>query len=623
MVSGCLGVISALWCSLSSASVPEVPYLSKGYIPRWPANVDPPVNPDASENITAEGPIVRIAHGPVQGVLRGGDSNKTVAWWGIPFAQPPVGELRFRAPQQLTRTWTDPLQATKIPASCIGAEDCLYLNVFARASVLSNGSAPVPVMYWIYGGGFTTGSNYELGLYDGQHLCQSHGMIVVAVNYRLGNLGFMALDALRGEDPSGSTGNYGVQDQTLGLKWVNKNIAAFGGNPSLVTIFGESAGGFSVMWHLVSPSSSGLFHAAIMESGTSQISFFYQHYDDAAAYGEDTATIVNCPGSLGAAAQLKCLRALPMQTILHGAGSELGSGLHGAAKPADHSPMFPIMPVGPVIDGTAIGTADTPMKLVEAGKFNKVPLILGANENGGTIFEPMLPQIVPGGKWPASLYNGTMEKAFDYMFQNSSAGFQNIYKTSEYVSAHWPEDALISRMIRDLVFMCPLRQLATAFAKQGLPAYMYVFHFDYGVLIDNILHLGDFHAGELPFVFKNWLWAVQGLAPDQDAQLMSDIMSCKWASFAYTHDPNGGSDETKWPPGCQEINKKYSSWPVFDTRDRLFYSLKQEPEVRQIMSQNYYPDDLFPRDAKCDFIDAVSASFGFQRGGRQGAPLVV
>merc|ERR1712217_882001 len=151
--------------------------------------------------------------------------------------------------------------------------------------------------------------------------------------------------------------------------------------------------------------------------------------------------------------------------------------------------------------------------------------------------------------------------------------------------------------------------------NQGLPAYMYVFHFDYGLLIDNVLHLGDFHAGELPFVFKNWLWAVKAIAPAQDGQLMSDIMSCKWASFAYTHDPNGGADESKWPRGCETINKKYSAWPLFNSRDRLFYSLKQGPEVRQIMSSNYYPDDLFPRDEKCDFIDSVSGKFRFQHDG--------
>merc|ERR1712232_121605 len=191
------------------------------------------------------------------------------------------------------------------------------------------------------------------------------------------------------------------------------------------------------------------------------------------------------------------------------------------------------MPVGPVIDGTEVGTMDVPMRLVHAGKFNKVPLILGANEDGGTIFEPLLPQVVPQAEWPASLHSNTVNSTFSWMFQNSSDKFADAYQSTEFKSARWPEDAMISRLIRDICFMCPIRQLANAYAKQGLPAYMYVFHFNYGFLIDNIIHLGDFHAGELPFVFGNWLWAVKTTAPREDAKLMSNIMRCKWVAFAY------------------------------------------------------------------------------------------
>jgi len=287
--------------------------------------------------------------------------------------------------------------------------------------------------------------------------------------------------------------------------------------------------------------------------------------------------------------------------------------------PADHSCLYPIMPVGPVIDGTEVGTMDVPMRLVEVGKFNKVPLILGSNEDGGTIFETQLPVVVPGSKWPASIFQSTVKKAFDHIFQANSSRFQAVYNVTEFKSASWPEDSLISRAIRDLIFMCPLRQLATAYATQGLAAYMYVFHFNYGFLVDNVLHLGDFHAGELPFVFRNWLWAAEAIDGKQDPRLMADIISCKWASFAYTHDPNGGDREANWPPGCEIVNKKYSSWPVFNTRDRLFYSLKMEPEVRQIRSDNTYPDDVYPRDPKCDLIDDLTQYIQFRHDGK---PLV-
>jgi carboxylesterase type B len=482
-------------------------------------------------------------------------------------------------------------------------------------------------MFWIYGGGYTSGNSYEFGLYDGKHLSESHNVVVVTVNYRLGNLGFMALDALKQEDPNSSTGNYGVQDQTLGLQWVKRNIAAFGGNPDRVIIFGESAGGFSVMWHLVSPASAGLFHGAIMESGTSQTSLFFQHYKDAAAYYEDSAAILDCPAGLGAAAQLDCLRALPRHRIQYGAGADPEFSAKRKITPADRSPIYPLMPNGPVIDGSRVGTLDVPIRLIDAGNFNKVPLILGANENGGTIFEPMVPLTVPNTSWPLHFHKDSVGKAFDYLLQGNSSRLQEIYNVTEFKAGGvlWPEDALVSRVLRDLMFMCPLRQVANLYAKQDLPAYMYVFHFHYGLVIDQVLHLGDFHAGEVPFVFKNWLWALKALAPARDSHLMADIMSCKWASFAYTLDPNGGDDASKWPPGCELINKRYSSWPRFNIQERMFYSLQHEPEVLQIRSNNYYPDDLFPRDPKCDLIDSISSFMAFRHDEKRSsdAPIFV
>lgn len=545
-----------------------------------------------------------------------------MTWWGIPFAEPPVGALRLRAPQPLGKTWTTPLDASKVPPSCESQEDCLYLNVYAPSASLANASQRRPVMVWIYGGGFVTGSNWELGLYDGMHFAERHGVVLVAMNYRLGNLGFMALDSLKQEDPHGSTGNYGVQDQNLALKWVQRNIAGFGGDPDRVTLFGESAGGMSVMWHLVSPASKGLFHAAIMESGTSAITYFFQPFKDAKSYHEETASILNCSASKGAAAQLECLRSLPTEVILHGAGGEVtGSGK--SPSPKDHSPIYPIMPVGPVIDGSEAGLMDVPIRLVTAGRFNKVPLIVGSNENGGSMFEPEIAQVVPNAKWPASLHPGSLKLAFEYMFGANASKVGRMYTQEEYKSASFEEDARLSRIIRDLVFMCPVRSLATAWAEQGVPAFMYVFHFRYGVVVDRVLHLGDFHAGELPFVFQNWLWAVRGVAPLTDPVRMADIMSCKWASFAFTHDPNGGPHEDRWPPNCVDMNRKFSDWPAFSLRSRSFYSLKDSPEVRRVLADNRYPDDLFPRDEKCDMWDDMAPYLRFAHSSSHQANLVV
>mmetsp|Transcript_107457 Transcript_107457/g.213377 ORF Transcript_107457/g.213377 Transcript_107457/m.213377 type:complete len:605 (+) Transcript_107457:121-1935(+) len=555
-------------------------------------------------------PLAQTENGPVRGRLQKSSSGSTAAWWGIPFAEPPVGKLRLRTPVPLRSRWTKPRDALQVPPSCEDHEDCLYLNVYAPVHSLANGSVPLPVMVWIYGGGFNAGNNYFAGLYDGTHLSEHHDVVVVAMNYRLGNLGFMALDALRRENAANSTGNYGVQDQRLALQWVQANIKSFGGDPNRVTIFGESAGGMSVMWHLVNPLSKGLFHAAIMESGNSGLSYFFQHYLDATAYHEDTARILGCPSSLGAEGQLSCLRALPMNSILHGAGSEESQQREVQPKklrPRHHSPIYPVMPVGPVIDGTEAGLPDTPIKMVEAGRFNRVPLIAGANEDGGTVFEPMLPQCIPGAKWPATLFNST-HKVLAYLFRDNVSKVTAVYNGTEYTSTHFPADALLSRMLRDLVFMCPLRKLLAAWARYELPAYMYVFHFNYGTLVDRVTHLGDFHGGEVPFVFRNWLKLVRAIDVTESSQEMANIMSCRWASFAYLHDPNGGPKESKWLKNCKEVSRRYSVWPRFSQESRLFYYLQNRPQVRSILADNMYPDDPFPRDPKCDLWDTMAAN---------------
>jgi para-nitrobenzyl esterase len=166
----------------------------------------------------------------------------------------------------------------------IGSEDCLYLDVYVPPGMPAN--AKLPVMVWIYGGGYTVGDDWEFTLYDAQNLVKRSDVIIVAPNYRLGAFGFLSNPDLKAEDSKGSTGNYGLQDQNLALQWVQQNIANFGGDPSRVTIFGESAGAFSVCWHLVSPLSTGLFTAAIMESGTCDSTQFFQEPKISFSYSE-------------------------------------------------------------------------------------------------------------------------------------------------------------------------------------------------------------------------------------------------------------------------------------------------------------------------------------------------
>lgn len=551
-----------------------------------------------AERVLAD--LVDTANGPVQGVYRD-VAEKTASWWGLPYAQPPTEERRFKAPQPFLGSWTEPRQATRIPPECTqsagrsvsGQEDCLYLNVHAP---VPDRTTSRPVLVWLYGGGFSVGDSYSMGLYDGQHLAWKHEVVVVTLNYRLCVLGFMALDALQNESSTGSTGNHALQDQQLALRWVQANIRNFGGDPDRVTLFGESAGAFSVMWHLVSQKSAGLFHGAIMESGTVDATFFFQPLAQAKEYYEDLATRLHCPASLGAG-QLPCLRALPAQALV-----AVEAGMDGH-RPSVHSPLWPLMPNGPAIDGTEDGLADIPIRLVQRGAFNKVPLLLGANENGGSIFEDMLPEVLPGAQLPVRRHPATLGEALRYFFRENVTQVEAIYQESEFGG---DGDEMMKRMIRDMMFMCPLRALSSAWAQHDLPAYMYVFDFSYGLA--KIIGLGDFHGSELPFVFRNWLEFIKPIDPFHSPRHMADIISCKWTSFAYALDPNGGVDESRWPPGCEDINREFSDWPRFHATQRLFYDLKGRPEVHEILADNRYPDDLFPRDPKCNLWDELAST---------------
>jgi para-nitrobenzyl esterase len=214
---------------------------------------------------------VRVASGPLKGTIAG----SVVSFKGIPYAAPPTGANRWRAPQPVA-PWQEvrsadaygadcmqpPLAADDAPFASKPSEDCLYINVWAP---VEQSSGPLPVMVWIYGGSFVGGGSSP-AIYDGTHFAE-RGVVLVSFNYRVGRFGFFAHPALTKEDPDGLLGNYGFLDQIAALKWVRENIKQFGGDPANVTLFGESAGGISVLDLMTSPLARGLFHKAIVQSG--------------------------------------------------------------------------------------------------------------------------------------------------------------------------------------------------------------------------------------------------------------------------------------------------------------------------------------------------------------------
>ena len=267
----------------------------------------------ASATLFPWNPKVRTKYGDVEGQYKDG----VAVFRNIPFAQPPVGGLRFKAPQPLHK-WEGTLDAKTIPKLCpqlkaglfhLGEEDCLYFHIYIPEVAFKKNITELPVLFWIFGGGYVMGDGYEFGFYDGTNLAKNTNSIVVTTNYRVGPFGFLAHKYLQNEDPDSSTGNMGVRDQRAALQIVQEIIGDFGGDKSRVAIFGESAGAFSVCYHLASEASKGLFSAAISESGSCDTTQFFRPLQNQSEFGSKYALKFGCNDtSMDQEEFLTCLR---------------------------------------------------------------------------------------------------------------------------------------------------------------------------------------------------------------------------------------------------------------------------------------------------------------------------
>lgn len=549
----------------------------------------------------APSPTVQTANGPVQGLDFNAQGQAVSNFLGIPFAEPPVGALRFHYPQALEETWTAVRDVTTPPSPCTqgahagttptaGSEDCLYLNVFTPTKAIGT-SSPLPTMFFIYGGGFLKGDSWEVlkghSIYNGTNLAGRHDVIVVTSNYRLNALGFGTFV----EGSNGETGTMGLADQRLAMQWTQDNVAAFGGDASQVTLFGESAGAMSVIYHLVSEPSWPLFHRAIIESGNAVTSWMWQPRDNAVALYQGWADGVGCPSGTQ---QLTCLQSRPAEALAFAPTNYTGL-----------APTYGTFSSAPVIDGTYHGLAGLPLDLIQAGKFHKVPIIMGANKDGGTVFEKLFLSTVPNAS-AAIKTEADVNQMLDWYF--SQAQKQKIlaaYPYSEFSTAPNKYTKMVDRALRDAMFQCQSGALASVWAANGLDAYVYSFSFDLGPLLEDE-NLGDFHGLELVFVFKNDLEDLKLLPFRGNVDGMSDIMSCQWASFAYAANPNGGS---KTPPNCADVYSRVEAWPSFRT-ERAAYIFNDASVVAEdvpktsgpmvLQKSNTYPHDLYPSDDRCD-----------------------
>lgn len=444
-----------------------------------------------SANAFSDHPVVRIANGSVSGIAQPG----LQMFLGIPYAQPPVGELRWRPPQP-AKAWSGVLKADKYGAICeqkynagdngVGAlpksEDCLTLNVFAPAQAKS-----APVMVWIHGGGFVNGSG-TAALYDGGALARQ-GVVIVTINYRLGRFGFFAHPALTAEAGGEPVGNYALMDMIAALKWVQTNIARFGGDPNQVTIFGESAGGVAVNDLMVSPAARGLFIRAIVQSGLGREPAVTLPVAEKA--GEDFATAAGL--SRASAADLRKLSA---EDILKAGDLDILAG------------------GGSIADGQLLPMS--PMEAFARGLEAKVPYIVGF-----TSLEIPLPV--------ASLDDALTKVLSADQRERVAAS----YPTPESFETH---------IVSDLLFNEPALALARLHAANGQPTWAYQF----SVLSSAAppLFKGAPHASERQYVFQT-LKASTWPTDVNDAK-QAEIMSAYWTEFARTGDPIGAG-RPEWP----------------------------------------------------------------------------
>lgn len=458
-------------------------------------------------------PVVDAPAGELTGTAQG---NLDV-FKGIPYAVPPVGKLRWTAPQPLPR-WQGVRQATAFGPGCIvptpgpvksvysgeqqpTSEDCLTLNIWAPRHAKN-----APVFFWIYGGALWNGNSAD-PMYDGTRLAEQ-GMIVVSINYRLGVMGYFAHPALSAESSQGISGNYGLLDQIRALEWVRQNIGAFGGDAGKVTIAGESAGALSVMYLMTSPLAKGLFARAISESGY-MLSMPSLKEDAHGMPGEErVGTLVQAAIK---APDLAALRAMDPQKLTD------------AAAKAGFAPWG-------VVDGHVL--PDQMVTAFDKGEEAHVPILAGFNQ--GEIRSLMV--LAPPTPASAAEYEGKIRAQYGDL----ADAFLKLYPSSDMKES-------ILESVRDGLYSWTAERLALMQTKLGEPSYLYEWDHGYPAMDDAGLHA--FHASELPYVFGTTdrtppLWPK--IPDDAREHALTDAMVGYWSSFAKTGTP-AAPDAPAWP----------------------------------------------------------------------------
>ena len=491
------------------------------------------------------GLTVGTTEGPVEGV----EDDGVYVFRGVPYAAPPIGDLRWKPPGAAIPR-DEVFLADEFGHACVqilpflgatGDEDCLVLNIATPSS-----GNDLPVLFWIHGGGFALGEGAQAdGGTLGDEIARETGSVVVSINYRLGPFGFLAHSTLREESPDDASGNYGLMDQTAALEWARDNIAGFGGDPNNVTIFGESAGAFSVCSHLTSAMSAGLFHKAIAQSGNC-----FRPWPSAAgaeAHGDTFAEKIGCAEEDDV---LACMRGKSDTEVLEAFPS--GPSFGFADLEGTGATWWPIL------DGLffTVQSAES----IASGNFNKVPTIVGFTKDEAQLFT-WLTEVDAENPIPITDDN------YDDFLSRLLGGDADLVAQAR---AQYPPEShaapaqALGAFTTDTTFRCPARDEAALLAEH-VTTYLYQFEYTGAGYQLDALHmrpdygLGAFHSGDIQYVFgvPASLLASE-FTPGVHEDLWRTMMGY-WARFAATGDPNG-DEAPNWP----EWNQDDDEYLAFD-----------------------------------------------------------
>jgi len=512
-----------------------------GHYPSYSASSFLSLSPPAAGPAATGDAIVQIDAGS----LRGTSVGSTIAFRGIPYARPPVGELRWQPPQS-TIPWQGVKEASQPGNTCSqrasglmpffapmaqaygssfeqppiqSSEDCLYLDVWVPQWPVKQA---LPVMVWLHGGSNTVGSGTQT-TYDGVSLAQ-HGVVLVTLNYRLGVMGFFNHPELTAESPHHSSGNYGLLDQLAALKWVKQNIAQFGGDPNNVTLFGESAGAIDSARIMASPLATGLFRRVISESGPAFEPA--RKLSEADAFGTAVSALAPADSHLTALQRLRALPAAEIEKLVAQAREKLPADITSA-----------------VADGWVLPLS--PRQAFLTGSIQKVDLLIGLNGRELSAFRLAAAAAAKSSGTPNAVADSGGLKRFAEAGRPYFRGWTYPALALYFAKILVHGTAGIDHAANDLIGTCPLGAMASLTNAAGQRVFVY--RFDRSVPGKGEAELGAFHSLEVPYVFgslrdKEWQW----LPSTSDDAALSNLLQVYWTNFATSGDPNA-SGLPNWP----------------------------------------------------------------------------